>query len=298
MFNLSDLTKGYIATNYLPDLLPAIVQGFTLLEEFNVDFYEDKYVDLIESDSFLDKDTIRDGMLNLLKKDLYSIIQAHEIRLSDDAPPSLVELVEVCNFLYRIQRLEDYSLPAYILSGSRSDRWMLVDLIAEYTLLSKPRILDMLETVSETFMEGLRKFIHDKSEERSPAEIDRVRREYIRYFFQYTENVESLGKRLYRQGYTNVTLEELSHLYPGSFADYIDDLLLKNPSQAAFDTMSLLIVTKDQYDAPVFKFAKQNGLLTNHPDHITKLNGLLIKMMKDFNDYLEAQKKATALYGN
>ena len=299
IFNVSDVVKAYIGVTFTPEMFPSIVQAFCLLEEFEVEggYYEDKYNNLIESDDLYDNDTRRDAFIGYLKKDVYSIATEHGLRVTEDSEPTLTDLNEIAGFLHRIQRLEDYHIPAYMLSGTRSDRVMLIDLMEYYGLLKKFRLMELIESVSEKFMIGLKEFVNDKAVERSPEEVDHVRRLYIKRFFEYTKDHMSIGRQLYLSGYQDLTLEELNNIVTFNLFDVIEGKLKESVAVAGLDVLSLLIVTKDQYDAPVFKFAKHHALFVNDSVSLTKINGVLVTMMKDFNDYLEAVKKSESLNG-
>lgn len=291
MLNLSELTAYYIAYNFQPELQKTIFNSFTILELFGINFYEDKYVDLIQREDTIDRDNKRDNFIQLLRQDIANVIREHYIYLDYDSEPELYELNEIANFLYMIQNREDYTEVSYRLHSDDSSRNIVIDLIEQLTTTSKVRLMEIIDHVEDTLVEALKGFTESRMTDTTPEQLNQTRLKYIQTFFNFIENTECLGLTLYQRGYTNLTLTELNDILTFSIASHIDNHLQYNTAQAALDTLSLLIVTKDDYDIPVLKFNKNTSIFTHKLENVTRLSHLILNMLNDFNMHLEATRQ-------
>lgn len=289
MININELTLYYIQVTFQPELQKVIYTSFSVMEMFGLKFYEDKYTELIQRDDTITSDNKRDNFLLMLKKDIVQIINEHGITLDNDVEFNLNDCNEIAHFLYIIQNLEDYSDVAYRLHALDTPKNIITDLIQSLTLVSKARLLDIIESVKPELIASLKQFIEDKEDQlETPEAIDTKRRKYINTFFTFIEQSDCLGKHYYDSGYTNVTLEELTNLISYNLADALDKKILTSLPQVALDILSILIITKDNYTLPLIKFSKFNHLFTSKLEHVTKLQGTMLAMLNDFNMYLEA----------
>lgn len=298
MLNLSETTIQYIDYTYQEELKRVIYTSFNLLEAFGLKFYEDKYTNLISREDTIDNDTKRDTFLLLLKKDIIKIIGEHYIFLSEGVEVTLTELNEITHFLYIIQNLEDYTEVSYRLFGEGTNRHILVELISSLTILSKVRLLEIIEHVEETLIKSLKMFISDKEELKPQEVIEKERIEYVNHFFNFIDKHDCLGLRLYSSGYTNLTLRELIDLIPFDVQKHIDNLSLTNAGQAALDILSVLIITKDNYNLPMLKFNQNSGIFTTKLENVTKYSNVILHMLNDFTQHLEAEKAKDAANDN
>lgn len=287
MLNLSQLTEKYIQYTYTEELRRTILSSFTLLELFGYTYYEDKYTDLISRYDTIDRSDKQDMFIRLLREDIGNIISEHGIILNYEMDIQLTELNEISHFLYLIQHLEDYSEVLYILHSNIKPRMMFIRVIARLTMLSEVRLLEMIENVSETLVDGLRRFIMNKQTELVEP-IDVSHRKHTQRFFKFTEETNCLGKTLYDQGYQSLTLTELLNLLPYNISDQIDKKMLVSSPEAALDVLSLLIITKDDYQLPIFKFNKNTNYFTDKLEHVTRLEKIMLSILNDFNAFNEA----------
>lgn len=296
MLNLSELTLYYIQITFQEELRKVIYSSFNLLEMFGLKFYEDKYTELIPREDTIDNENKRDNFLFLLKKDINDIIKEHHIFLDADMNISLNEYNEIAHFLYIVQNLEDYSEVSYRLHAQDKAKNIIVDLIEKLTLLSKSRLLEIIEKVDDSLIDSLKSYIEDKESENSTYEsVDKKRIKYIQSFFKFINNHPCSGYTYYNNGYTSITIEDFSNLINENITNSIDNRILNNLPQAALDVLSILIITKDNYNLPLIKFAKYNYLFTNKLENVTKLNNVMLSILNDFNMFLEAEKQMKEL---
>jgi len=295
MLNIDEITGFFISISYSEELRKQIYYSFSLFEEFDIQFYEDKYIDLVTRENSIDVDTKRDTFILFLKQDLTAILTEHNINLDNDQDITLEELNELVHFLYIIQNLEDYSLVSYMVHSDNSSKKILISLMTRYTLLSEFRCMELIEEVKDTFIESLKLFIEDK-EILPKEELDKKHIKYINTFFRFTENQPCLGNKLYKQGYSNLTLNELLNIIDFSIFDYIEKNIISNPTQIALDILSLLIITKDNYTIPLLKFKQNIGLFTSKLEYITKIESIMANILVDFNNFLEAELQKEKLH--
>lgn len=295
MININEDTIYYIQNTFQKEVQKVIYSSFSILEMFGLKFYEDKYTNLIHRNGTISNNDKRDLFLFALRKDVYDIIKDHSLVLDDKAEPTLNECNEVAHFLYIIQNLEDYETVSYRLNADDTPKRIIIDLIEQYSLLSKTRVMEIVEDVDYKLIESLKSFIEDKATDEKES-IDTIRIKYINTFFEFIgKEAQCLGKDLYEKGYTNVTLEELINLLTFDLSVYLDTVTANKPSQAALDVLSILIITKDNYEMALMKFSKYNHLFTSKLDNVTKLTGIMMSMLGDFNMFLEAKKQKEKL---
>ena len=298
MLNLDELTQYYINQTFQPELKSVVYASFSIMELFGIKFYEDDYIDIIRREDTVSSDDKKDIFLYLLKRDINSIILEHGIVISDELEVRLTEYNEIAQFLYLVQNLEDYTEVVYRLHGEDKPRLILIDLIVQLSFMSKSRLLDIIVSVKDELISALKDYVVDRIENTSDEPpLDVKRKDYIDSFFSFTNEEDCLGIELYRDGYTNVTLQELSDLITFSLPDYIDRVISTDAAKAALDVLSILIITKDNYSLPILKFSKNTGMFTNKMENIAKLNTTMLNMLSDFENRLHVEKQQEQLNG-
>jgi len=288
MLNIDEITNYFITVNYTEELKKQIYTSFSLFEQFGIQYYEDKYINLINRSDTIDNDTKRDTFILFLKQDLTAILNEHAIYLDNDQDVLLFDLNECVHFLYIIQNLEDYSLVSYIVHSNNPPKRIFISLMTQYTLLSEVRAMELIAIVEERFIDALKTLIESKPV-LSEEQLNTEHLKYIQHFFNFTDTHTSLGLRLYKTGYTNLTLQELNNILTFNISDYVDKNIVTNLTQTALDVLSLLVITKDNYTVPLLKFNQNNGLFTHKLENVTKLETIITNILIDFNNYLEAE---------
>ena len=298
MPNISELTAQFIKNNYLPEMQAVMLDSFSLLEGFSINFYEDKYVDIISNEMTMDTNQKVDTVLLNLKKDIFQIIEEHDIFIDKEMLPSLTELCSIASFILKVQSLEDYGFVSYRLTAHTSPKSAVVDLVDHHTDLTKIRAMELIESVSENFIEALKLLIQDKEQTATEPVIDIDHNKHIHQFFAYTKDHTSLGLRLYEQGYQNLTLKELSQMLTFSIQDYVDKNITNNFAQTALDVFSLLVITKDDYATPHQKFKNSVAYLTYSTENVTRLDKVILQMGVDFSMVLDNNKQMELINDN
>jgi hypothetical protein len=296
MLNLSELTLYYINVTFVPDIKKVIFNSFSLLENFGKKFYEDKLIELIQKEDSISSDTKQDTFMMLLTDEVKTIINEHSIFLNKDTNPSLDELNEIANFLYIIQSLEDYDIVSYRLHADDTPRNIIIDIIEHLTLLSKPRLMEMIEVVEPSFVEALKNFITDKQDKSENIDFQHLKQ--IRQFFKFIEETPCLGLTYFNISFINVNLVEFLSIANFNLDAHIDKLILTNSGQAALDCLSLLMLCKDSYELPMLKFKQNTSYFSSKLENITKLEAGMLHILNDFNVFLTAMKQEETLNAN
>jgi len=151
MLNIDEITNYFITVNYTEELKKQIYTSFSLFEQFGIQYYEDKYINLISRSDTIDNDTKRDTFILFIKQDLTAILNEHAIYLDNDQDVLLFDLNECVHFLYIIQNLEDYSLVSYVIHSNNPVKRIFISLMTQYTLLSEVRAMELIATRRRTF---------------------------------------------------------------------------------------------------------------------------------------------------
>jgi len=286
MVNLSDILNLFITSKFLPDIQLKIKNAFFLLNEFGDSFFEDRYVSILSSEETIDNTDKQDIFINILKKDLLSIVNEHFIELDSDYDITLIELVDIVSFLHLIQRLENYEDVSYRLNSEDLNKNIIIDLIVMYTSLSKVRLLEIIKTVDYKLIEGLKMYIKENIVQ---EDIDMTYKKNLDRFFNFIGTEECIGKNLYDKGYLNLTLGELTNLMTTDIPTYIDGKIESNPAKACLDILSLLFLTKDNYNIPLYKLKTNTRVFTDKSTNVTKIVSIIEKMLVDFNTFCEGE---------
>lgn len=296
MVNLSELTIYYIGVTFQPELQKVIYSSFSILENFGKKFYEDKFIELIQREDSISSDTKRDSFITYLEEEVRTIVEEHYIQLNAESNITLNELNEIANFLYIIQNLEDYDLITYRLYASDSPRNILIDIIEHLTLISKPRLFEIISIVDDKIILSLQNFISDKQDKQES--IDHKHLKHIRLFFSFIENTKCLGLTYFNECFTNITLKELLELSKIDIALHIDKIILLDKAQAALDCLSLLVLCKDSYELPLLKFKQNTSMFTSSLENVTKLESIILSLLNDFSMFLDVKKQEESLNAN
>lgn len=298
MLNLSDITGYYIEVTFSDQQKLLILDAFSLLESFGLNYYEDKYVDIISMSDNLDTSTQSLLFMEKLSDDLKDVIAQHAITLSKEQPISLQELNEIGHLLLLLPNLEDYSDVAYRVNSDKPARNIFISLVERYSTLSVLKAMEVIEGVDEGLIESLRE-LSKGALEVSSDELNASHLKYIKSFFSFIDKTPCLGLSLIEQGYrSSMTLEELVNILPFDIQKHVEMKSITDMAQVSLDVLSLLVVTQDDFNMPLFKFKRNAHLFTDNLELVGKLNNIIFKIVDDFALQLEAEKQGERLNGN
>lgn len=287
--NLSEVTLAYIQRRFNPEISIIILQAFGALEQLGLQYYEDKFIDLVQREDDIEQEDKQDLFILFLKRDLIDVVKEHCIPIEIDEDPTLNELNELVNFIYRAQTLEDYTWISYRINGEGSSRHKLADIIEHYSLLNKARVLCLLGDTVDTFLNALGEFSEDRIQVTTEPQDNRFKA-HVDRFMSFLDGHVCLGTLLFKKGYQFQTLDELLLILPYQLQDYVAKNIQQQELQIWLDVVSLMVMTKDNYDAPLLKLTKNMYRITGKPEEIIRLTTFANKLISDFNTYCEGTK--------
>lgn len=288
MLNLDNLLLNFIELNYLDTDKKTIYESFSLLENFGIKFYEDKYIELIISEKTHKEDQL-DTLMYYLRLDLNDILRAHYIYLQTDMYIKLDEINEVVSFLYIIQNLEDYDLIAYRLYAQDTPENIITDLITYYTVLPKHRVMEIIFSADSRIIRATQLLIEDKIKTSSSVEEKQLLN--LKAFLAFTDNADCLGKKLIYSNLKTILVKDLELILELDISDYIDSKITADKAQVILDILSVLLVCKDSYETPLLSLKKNYALFFNKEEYMLSIEPMLIKLLNDYNNFKEHFQK-------
>lgn len=298
MLNISEDLDNFITLAFNDYQQTLLREAFGLLEAFTLPEYEDKYLQLLYDEDGVDPTARNSLFLDKMEKDLVFLIEQHAITLTKDSSIALEDLVEILNMLVLLPNLENMSTLRYRVLSEEEPRMLFIQLLEHYTSVPLLKAMELIEDVSQSLIDSMKELCGEECDD-VREEIDRNHQNYIVKFFNFINHTECMGLDLHRQGYSNkLTVEELLRLIPTNMEEHIDNKIIRQPAETALDVLSILIITKDEYEIPLTKFKSVAELFTSNSLYITRLTHMMLGIVNDFGVYLEACKQQEKLDGH
>lgn len=287
MVNIDDAILEFISVKYNYNKAQEILRGFELLELFGVNFYDDKYVSLIMSESYIDVSESADVFIQYLISDLNSVINEHHIWLKEES--SLFDVLEVAGALYIMQSLEDYAFIESICYSEQSDLDKVVVILSYVSSLEAAYLYNVVDRVDNVFMDALKSLIKDVQNETVSVDLDHLKE--IKTFKMFIGQTKSLGFTLYAEGYIreDMTLNEILNVLPFSFDEYTVNGLNGSRASLALDVLTLLIFSKDGYKEPINVIENNYDALFSTQEFKSVIP-IISKMYMDYCSFREVVK--------
>ena len=295
MLNLSEQTVGYIETTFNEVLKPIIYNTFSMLETFGISFYEDKYVDLLHREFSIDSSDRQDTFTSMLREDVFDILKEHAVVLDLEQEPNLTELNHIAKGLLMFQTQEDYQPLTYILNNETSDKEKFIAVIHTLTDFSIYRLMELIESVGGNLIPSMLQFAKDSQVEDTPEQFDKGWLVHVAKFFKFIDETPCLGLELFTNGYVNLELSEVIDLLPYELDSKIKPNISLNTPQVALDVLSVLIVTKDNYNKPLEKLDEHLYTFFSDLNEVSRIKPIIVTMVTDFSNYLLVNKQVEAV---
>jgi hypothetical protein len=287
MLNLDHLTTNYIELNFLVEDKPSIYGSFSLLDDFGIQHYEDKYIDLITSADNNYSEVVVSNFLALLRNDLLSILTEHHISLNS-IEITLGEYIWMVTVLSLMQSLENYDTIGYRLYGNDSPRTVFIDLVCSLSPLDKCRVMEIVADVNPALIESMKQLVEDKT---TPVVSNHTAADIIIKFSKYIGSATALGNTLINSSTFDIELKDLKLVLGVDVVERIDSSISREKAQATLDILSLLLICKDSQNDPLTAFKEHSHLFTEKPENVTLLEPLLRRMYQDFKAYADNTKE-------
>lgn len=298
MLQLSDDMEFFIDTLFPGKKRDTVLKVFEILDSFGVKDLENPFQELIGLGRDQDPVGLDQVFLNNLTELLETLVDLHGIKLMPEGSVRLEELMDICDLLLVIPKLEDKSFIRYRVNSMDSSRMVFLSFLERYKSFSMLRGMETIGSVSVGLIEAIRGLCGNYCAD-TEVSLDLEHLEYIRKFFSFIENTPCVGLELKEQGYAGkVDLTELLDLLPYNLSVELDKQMVVNPAQVGLDVLSILIITKGDYKDPVNKFKQNSSIFTNNLIHVTRLSSILVNLMNDFGSCLDAIKNKKVHYAN
>lgn len=294
MADISELTQSYIENNFPEVTQQKILEAISVLDRFEVRFYEDDLEGLITMEGMADKEDIKDLFLEKISRYMHSVLEEHKIFLNEDHDVSLAERVEIAQFLLLVQDLEDKSLLAYRIYSDDSPKNILTSLLGRYSYLEEFRAMEIIDRVDRDIIDAMRNMCKDT--ELSVEMIDSKQKEEWKIFSAFiNKSVETIGDKLVEKGYSKIDFPNLYSLEKSFIDRCLQESEANNRPQAAVDAISLMLMCKDTYLIPLMEFDKQLSIVFLNMDNVTAIRHIATQILKDYEIFKEAYLKKQQL---
>lgn len=289
MADISELTQTYIESNFHPSKQKLLLDSLTVLDKFDIRYYEEDLENLITMSDLAERDDIQDLFTEKVNRYIQSVLEEHGIKINEEYDAGLNELLEIAQFLLLVQDLEDKTLLSYRLYSDDNVKSIFISLLSRYSYLEEFRCMELIHSVSGNLIEAMKRICKDT--ELTEQTIDLKQKEEWKIFTSFTNKTESAGRSLVNKGYSKIDFHNLYSLEK----DFIDSCLVSNESanrpQAALDCVSILLMCKDTYHLPIMEFDKQLSPLFSNGENVTGVKYIVGQILKDFSIFKEAYLK-------
>lgn len=294
MADISELTQAYIENNFFPTQQQQIFEALTVLDKFEVRFYETDLENLITMEELVEKSNIQDLFLEKVSRNLNDILIEHSVILNEDYDITLRERLEITQFLLLVQDLEDKNLLSYRLYSDDNAKSIFVSLLARYSYLEEFRAMEIVQSIGPLLIEAMKRICKDT--EMTEERIDSKQREEWKIFNAFiNQQAECLGFTLVNKGYTKIDFYNLYSLEKNFIDSCLQASEKDNRPQTALDCVSLLLMCKDTYQLPMMEFDKQVAPLLSNSENVTAVKYIMGQIFKDFSIFKEAYLKQQEL---
>lgn len=289
MINISEDIADYIRSTYTEIVRTMMYKAFSLMEEFDLNFYEDEFLDLMSLREIKNSDEISDLFLVTVLRKLTYIINEHGITIAEDCGQDLEDLTNLCSGISLLLRRTDFEDMSYVIEADVDDKEKFIRLITRFENQNERRLNEVIDRVNPKLILAIRMYIEDNYGNTPDVEsLNLNRLNYINNFRKFINNTNCLGLRLYKDGFINSTLDDIEALSKVNLHEYISEVYLKDRTQAALDLLSVLVITKGYSNNIPKKLSSSMSYFTNNTEMMTSLTYIINGMMGDFNSYLSA----------
>lgn len=282
---MDELIIDFISLNYPEQKAAEIVRGFELLELFGVNFYDDFYVNLIMDDNHIDRFDKIDIFINHLKEDLIKVLNEHGILINMNT--DFYTVIETVGALYVLQALQDYSVIEPIVYNQTDNQEKFINIVSYISPDIELSLRDNISYVSNDFIAALKEVI--MAHEKQTIETDFEHIKTIGVLKMFMANFEPLGFAMYRGKDINekMTIKDIIALNHQKLLDHFKSTITTSIAKTSIDVLSLLIMAKDSYKAPLEAFKDIYEEYFNQ-DEYNRIEPVMRKMYTDFLSYLKS----------
>lgn len=158
---MSNVLDIFISESYTEEFRAEIYRSFGLFSSFGIEDVYDKYIDLLMRESYIHREQMHDGIVELLNQDLDSLLEKHTIKVTKDTS------VEIKNYLlegiYLLQHLENYEPIEICLEGDDYGIEKFAKIISDLIPYEPEEIIKHISEFNDIFIDVLKELIKTKS---------------------------------------------------------------------------------------------------------------------------------------
>ena len=294
MSNISSVIENMLEYSISEINRSLVVTAFDLLERFKIEDYQTKYEELATNSDKYDPSFISDSVMSCVGKDLQYIINMHGIVLNEENETTLDTLLKICDCLYRLQNLDNYTTINKLSTSTLPSELKFASIVSEMCDVEKITIMDAITHVEDTLFEVIVEFNTPTDEANSigiakPNTDVNKDRCITASFFEFLGEQSTIGGRLFKTGWDrNIKLEELLKLLPINVTEYLSGQF-ETTTHRALEIMSILMLCDDCRKQPMSMFRDNHILFVDSLTELTKYNVVIGKIYEDFNKYFKSK---------
>ena len=289
---MDPLIDAYVTTTFSPEQGVSIFEAFALFDNFDVQDYQQSFIDMLMVSDMYHKEQLQDMFYNKVVDYTDFVFKHHMIALLGDTP--LRYRVEFLQTLHDLQELDDYEPVLVVLESSLDAFEKMAFLVGHISALPEEEAITYLEHVDPMVLDNLYRYICNKTNTDNLTELDEQAKQLIanlKLFKRFLKDRSALGIILLENGaLPNQTFEK----YLPYIDNYFLDISKRSARNVAEDVLSLLYLSADGYKNPFEVYKTSSAKLFDKVGNVMKVEIALTNLVGDFLAYKEAVKHEKA----
>jgi hypothetical protein len=282
---MDDILTQYIDHTFSPELGNEIYRSFLLFNSFDLNDIYSEFIDLLTYTDNFTSNEIQDKFYTIVLTKVNTIIKAHNIELTEEA--SLTDRNEILIALYALIDLEDYVPIVMVLESLETPEDKLSLILSDYCALDQLTILSLIHGFNPNVLKLLKEYCYSKEKETLDTG-EKVRNSILgrlKIFFDlYGTN--NLG---YVLACNDIVLGEPF----SSYLPYLEEIIVNHDNdELAINILSIIYLTDKGITSPLELFTEVSFSLLGDINKISRIEGLIMKMINKVNEVSEAKKLA------
>lgn len=278
---MDKLIIDFITAYFTYDLQVEIYRSFRLLNDYEYNDAFAGFVDIINNESYVSAEDMKDQFIIELNSKLNFILKEHTIELTNEA--TIFDKNEILVAFLLIQDLEDYTGIISLLESFESKEEKLSLILSDLTMLDQAKVLELVVSFSDTMLDTLKQFIYEiennKPEKANGSKFITINN--LKQLFSCLGK-DNLGYLLAKSG---VIVGERFETY----LPYTDkDLVANTDEQTALNILSLIYMSSDGINNPLLLYRKYSFQILQDLNKVSRIEVLVVSMVNKLNEFKKA----------
>lgn len=275
---MDELIGAFLESYLTDEFREEVERSFALFDFFEYNQAYSSFVDLLNDQSNISSDEMKDRFVNELNDKLDYMLLQHTIKLVDTA--TTYERNEILTSLAHIQKLEDYTGIIRILESMIDDYETLAIILSDSTLLGKEDILLLIESFDPSMLRTLKQYIYQKEEEAAVSdEVSLNLVDNFKIFCLYAGN-KHIGANVLQNG---VLIGDRF----GTYLPYVQEYLVtpNDVEATALNILSLILLSIDGYNSTLLVYRKYSYQLLQDLNLVSKVEVKVLDHIAKFTEF-------------